>query len=47
LRCLRVAVHAAFVAGYRWIIALSVGLALASAASAALWVGRAPAPKRA
>ncbi len=45
-QAVRDAVHAAFVAGYRWIMALSVGLALASAASAALWVGRAPATTR-
>jgi EmrB/QacA subfamily drug resistance transporter len=43
----RGAVHSAFVAGYRWIMAVSVMLALASAASAALWVGRVPATRRA
>jgi MFS family permease len=42
-QAVRDAVHTAFVAGYRWIMALSVLLALASAASAALWVGRRPA----
>ena len=46
-QAVRDAVHSAFVAGYRWIMALSVLLALASAGSAALWVGRAPEPRRA
>ncbi|KQT13130.1 MFS transporter [Ramlibacter sp. Leaf400] len=36
----RDAVHSAFVAGYRWIMVLSVVLAVASAGVAALWVGR-------
>ena len=38
----REAVRSAFVAGYRWIMVLSVALALASAGVAALWVGREP-----
>ncbi|TFZ06348.1 DHA2 family efflux MFS transporter permease subunit [Ramlibacter henchirensis] len=41
----REAVHGAFVAGYRWIMVLSVALAVASAGVAALWVGRGPAPR--
>ena len=38
----RDAVHQAFVAGYRWIMVASAGLAVASAAVAALWIGKSP-----
>jgi hypothetical protein len=38
-QAVRGAVQDAFVAGYRWIMVASAGLALASAAVAALWVG--------
>jgi EmrB/QacA subfamily drug resistance transporter len=40
----RGAVHAAFVAGYRWIMVASALLALASAGVASLWIGRGRGP---
>lgn len=38
----RDAVHASFVAGYRWIMVASAVLSLASAGVAALWIGESP-----
>jgi len=39
-QAVRESVRSAFVAGYRWIMVLSVLLAVASAGVAAMWVGR-------
>lgn len=43
-QAVKVAVHGAFVAGFRWVMGISALLALLSAVSAWLWIGGKPAP---